>query len=403
MDDLHAARGDACLQDQPDQGLRHAVAMPLDLDVVINVHAHGLVGGEFPGLQRQGLQCWRIQLCKRAGSAARQPLECLVVELFQQRRDGLVDIVHARKALVAQSHQDPALDNLHSRFDLGLVLRVIGARRQHRGAVVASEVLHRLVGARFIAVGVGNQGFGVVRHDELGHPTDECQGAGAAIKPVGHGLARCGTSKGVARSAQSGHEDVGTAAVHQLDRGTCKVDEQLLACAVGLAHRALECLGVAAVVLAELRVGVRMTVQVLLGVLLPQQHERHALAAQFFVNLGVVGVHEVLRPWWRCQQAMLQSGLVQGLDGVPIQTCDRGQTDVLGNHAFGDAQGGGDTLVREPSIEFETQNVLDLAHVNPWCRHAGSSKKLGRLTALGETTCATPSRWHTTPCWHRDR
>jgi hypothetical protein len=67
------------------------------------------------------------------------------------------------------------------------------------------------------------------------------------------------------------------------------------------------------------------------------------------------------------------------------------------------AQGGGDTLVREPSIEFEAQNVLDLTHVNPSCRHAGFSKKLGRLTALGETTCATPSRWHTTPCWHRDR
>jgi hypothetical protein len=30
--------------------------------------------------------------------------------------------------------------------------------------------------------------------------------------------------------------------------------------------------------------------------------------------------------------------------------------------------------VRQPGIEFQTQNVLDFAHSDPWCGHAGSSK-----------------------------
>ena len=51
---------------------------------------------------------------------------------------------------------------------LRLVLRVIGACGQHRAAVVAGEVLHRLGEHRLVAVGHGDQRAWVVGHDELG-------------------------------------------------------------------------------------------------------------------------------------------------------------------------------------------------------------------------------------------
>jgi hypothetical protein len=56
------------------------------------------------------------------------------------------------------------------------------------------------------------------------------------MEPVGHGLARRGAGEGVARCTECGHEDVGTAAIGELNRGTGVVDKDRLAGAVDLAH-----------------------------------------------------------------------------------------------------------------------------------------------------------------------
>lgn len=96
--------------------------MTIDLDVVVDVNAHGPEHRELPGLQRQRLQGRCIQIGKRAGTAAGQLLERLAVELVEQRDYCLIQIVHAGKALVAQAHHDPALDHLHRRLCFGFVL-----------------------------------------------------------------------------------------------------------------------------------------------------------------------------------------------------------------------------------------------------------------------------------------
>jgi len=75
---------------------------------------------------------------------------------------------------------------------------MIGARWQNRGAVVAREVEHRVVAARFVAVGVRDQRTRVVGHDELGHAAVKVQCARRRFEPVSHRLARRGTGKGVA-------------------------------------------------------------------------------------------------------------------------------------------------------------------------------------------------------------
>lgn len=108
MQQLHPASRQPRLQHLADQGLRHAVAVAIDLHVLVDVHPHRLVAGVLPGLGRQRLQRRRVQLGKRIRAAAGQLLERLGIELRQQRLDGVVDVVHALEAVVTNPHQNPA-------------------------------------------------------------------------------------------------------------------------------------------------------------------------------------------------------------------------------------------------------------------------------------------------------
>ncbi|OIQ80056.1 hypothetical protein GALL_382050 [mine drainage metagenome] len=350
-----AAGGQPRLQLRADQVLRHAVAMAVDLDVVVDVHPHRLVAGPFPGLRGQRLQRRRVDGGEHRGAAAGQLLEQPGVEPVQQRRDRLVDVVDGTERLLAQPHQDPAFDHLHSRFDLGLVLRPIGARRQHRGAVVPGEVLDGLVGARLVAVRIGDQGARVVGDDELRHAPDEPQRLRTAVQPVGQGLPRCGAGVGEARCAQRRDEDVGHAFAFQRDRGAGVVDEQLLPGAVDLPHRPLQPQAVAVVVLAELGVAPRRLVRMGLDVLLPQQGQGHALAAHLLVHQTEVGGDVVARAVGAAgQQPALQRRLAELGHGRPIQPAGCRQDAVLGDGALGDAERRGDALVREPGLKLQT-------------------------------------------------
>jgi len=196
---LHRACRHARFQDLTDQRLRDAVAVTFKLNVLVNMHSNCLVNSKLPGLCRQGLQGWGVKLRKRTGAAAGQLLKCLGIELFQERCDGLVDVIDRGKPLVAQAHQYPALHHLHGRFHLAFVLRVVRARWQYRRSIVPGKVVHRLIGPGFVPVRIGNQCFGVVGHDELGHATKETQRLGGGAQPVGHGLKGCGAGEGIAR------------------------------------------------------------------------------------------------------------------------------------------------------------------------------------------------------------
>ena len=154
--------------------------------------------------------------------------------------------------------------------------------------------------------------------------------------------------------------------------GACEVDEQLLTGAVNLAHGALEAFGKLAVVLAELRVApgldwvVRTVLVANLGaVFLPQQHERDALATQLLVDAPEIGLGVGVAGARGCQQASLQRGFVHGRYGLPVQCSGNGQAHVLGDNAFGDAQGISDLLVGLSTLEFETQCVFEFAHIDP--------------------------------------
>lgn len=88
--------------------------------------------------------------------------------------------------------------------------------------------------------------------------------------------------------------------------------------------------------------------------LLPQQHQRHALAAQLLVPAAVVRLDMVARPLWRYQQASLQRRFIRIPDLLPFQTCGGGQADALGDDALRDAQRGGNLLVLQLGFQLQT-------------------------------------------------
>jgi hypothetical protein len=50
---------------EADQRVRHAVAVFVDLDVIVDMNCHRLDARELIGLDRQRLQCWRILIIWR--------------------------------------------------------------------------------------------------------------------------------------------------------------------------------------------------------------------------------------------------------------------------------------------------------------------------------------------------
>jgi len=134
---------------------------------------------------------------------------------------------------------------------------------------------------------------------------------------------------------------------------------------VDLAHGTLEGFGVSAVVLTELRIAVDVRIGVALAVFLPQQHQRHALAAQLLMHLGEVRGDKTAGTHNHTQQAVMQFGFAHGLDLGPVQALVTGKFDVLGDNAFGEAQRGSNVPLGMVKFEFETQHVFDLTHSDP--------------------------------------
>jgi hypothetical protein len=289
---LHRGGRHAQLDLLANQPVRHAVVVAIEFDVVVDVHADALEAGDGHTGRRQRPKLGALQRQEGRVAAAGQLLEGTAVQLGQQLADGGVQLAQAEEAPVAQPRQDPALDDLHADFHLRLVARMTGARRQHRHAVVGGELLDQPAGDGVVAVGPGDQCPGLVGHDQPGHAADELQRVDDGADPVGGRLGGGGAGIGVVRCTQHRHEDLRAAdlaggGVHDGHGLAGVVHEQLLAGDVGLAHRALQPGGPGAVLHAVGGVLVGQSVVAL--VLLPQQLQRDARAAQFLVDVGEVG------------------------------------------------------------------------------------------------------------------
>ena len=119
---------------------------------------------------------------------------------------------------------------------------------------MTGEVENGIVAARLVVIRIGDHGARVVGHDQLRNAADEVQRPARGIEPVRHGFTRRGAGKGIAGGAQGRDKDVSPPASDQRDGRAGKVDEELLASAMDLAHRAFELLGETTEILAELRI-----------------------------------------------------------------------------------------------------------------------------------------------------
>jgi len=122
------------------QRVGHAVVVPFDFDVIVEVHAGRL---PFPKLVtggRQRLQRRPVQLCEQRGAATLPLAEPPLVEPREQLGDRLVHLLQRKEFAFAQCSHDPTLDYLNAYLHFGFVPGPIGSRRNDRHTVVFSQV-----------------------------------------------------------------------------------------------------------------------------------------------------------------------------------------------------------------------------------------------------------------------
>ena len=100
---------------------------------------------------------------------------------------------------MAQPGENPALDQQHAGFHLGLVLRFARPRRQDRAAVMLGQRFVGAIGNRLVAVWIANQGARIVRHQERRRAAKEGERTDVGRDPIGLRLSGRGLGIGVIR------------------------------------------------------------------------------------------------------------------------------------------------------------------------------------------------------------
>src|SRR5215469_18910875 len=98
---------------------------------------------------------------------------------------------------MTQSCDDPALADLHSDLDLGLVPRAIRTRRHHSHAVVHGHLLVRWVEIRIIAAGTAYTSSRVIGNQQSRRPAEIFKGVDVAAEPGRQLLISCGFGIGI--------------------------------------------------------------------------------------------------------------------------------------------------------------------------------------------------------------
>lgn len=185
--------------------------------------------------------------------------------------------------------QNAHLDHLHRALDGAFVLGLAHPRREDGDAVVATEIGVHRAQRRLVAVGLGDQRLGIVRHRDLRHAAIGHERAVLTIEPACRGLVGIGVREDRIRVIQRGGEDLRVAdavavAIAQRQSGEVEVGP--------LAGNVVMPIGQVAI--GEMRRelvaehAVANAVVVALTVLRPQQPAGHALACELLGHLGVV-------------------------------------------------------------------------------------------------------------------
>lgn len=142
-----------------DQGVRYRVVMPVDLDVTVRRHPCLAPFGVLIRGCRQRAQGRAIDRLELAQARAVELFEGTGVERLQVRGNDPVELGEREELLVAQARQDPAFDQEHTAFGLGLITGFAHPCRDHRQPVMRGEILVGRIQIRFITVGTSWRRF----------------------------------------------------------------------------------------------------------------------------------------------------------------------------------------------------------------------------------------------------
>ena len=372
---LHGGRRQTHLDRLAHQLMRDAVVVTVDFDVVIDVDLGARPLGVLVASRRQRLHRRPVERLERARAAAGELLERPLVELGVELADRGVQLRQREELAVAQPCEHPALNQEHSGLHGSFITRFFWTRRQDRRAVVLREIGIRRGRVGLVAAGLDDRALEIIRHQQRRHRAHVLKGPDVRGDPVRQRLGPGRFDVRIVRGAEHADEDLrladlAGAAVDDRARVAAVVDEQLVAGAVHLAHRARQPAAELVVVEAELAVAVgALAVHRL--VLVPQQLQRHALALELLMDVGVIGCRVSRRA--RCRRAWEQQPFDRRLIEVwqqrPRQP-DLGRPgQVLGDRPLRQPGRRGDLAVAQARLELEAKHVSYLAHGTPVGRH----------------------------------
>ena len=298
IEDLDRVRGVADLDLLADQLERHAVDVALDVDVVVDVDAAPLPVRQDVTRGRQGPQRRAIDLLVQGAAADAQLLHGPVVELVEQDADRRVQRAELEEGLVTETGEYPPLCYEHTILDRSLIrARFSRPRRDHDRVVVGGQILVGAVDVRLVAARAGDGALELVGDPQRGGAAEVLHHAGVYVHPVRQLLGLGRLDVGEAAGAEHGDEQLHgsrftRAPVDQRRPLAGEVDERLLAGPVHLPHRRPQPPRPLPVDLAELRAAVAVRMD--LGVLLPQQLQRDAVALELAVDIRAVGPDPVV-------------------------------------------------------------------------------------------------------------
>ena len=151
VEDFDGPGGEAHFDLLANEPMWNAVEVPLDLDVIVDVHAGALALRVLVAGRGQRPECRPVHGLEQRTACALEFLEGTIVERIQETPDLAVEIGQAEERVVPQRRQDPSLDDLNRGLNLSLVTWFARTSGQYRRAVVNGEFLVRGVDVWIVA------------------------------------------------------------------------------------------------------------------------------------------------------------------------------------------------------------------------------------------------------------
>ncbi len=134
-EDLHGARGETHLDFGAREAVGDAVEVASDIDVIVDADPAQAPFGKHVRLDRQRLERWSVELFQELPAGAPETADRpLLVEPQKQFADCRVQFGEAMEHTIAQTADEPALDDKHTTFHLGLgescQMQVVWERRR---------------------------------------------------------------------------------------------------------------------------------------------------------------------------------------------------------------------------------------------------------------------------------